>query len=387
MRLRTFAHLGRAAALCLLSALAASAQESPAPSPQPGKLVLQVIYRDGFKPAYETVPGSAWYANFGTAPLPVPRAAADVVRAVDVKTKLEGGRVQIRVGVHVGARFHDRLDEVATYTAAEGETVEARDLERVGVAPFVFKVLRAGAAATAAPDVVNRTQSIAASITEFTADPLPVARLTLRNLSAKRVRSVELRTVFDGRPRTRALAFEPDGKPLMEPGGTYDRTLRVTDGRTSGGDFTPESFEAVVVVSAVFEDYTYEGEAESAAMKATMDEGCRVQLRRVLPLLRKALAEPDAAALGDLKAALAALDDAAPPASVEALLKAFPSLGPAIGGSARSSIEVSMHHVRNELLNDLMSFEKQSQLAPSGNGFKLWLEAQQARYKSWLARL
>jgi hypothetical protein len=212
MRLRPFANLGRALAACVLVSASAAAQEAPAPQPPPDRLVVQVVYKAGAKPAYLTVPGCAWYAWFGQAPAPAPRAAADTVQAVDVRTKLEGGRVELKVGVHVGERFFDRLDEVATYAAAEGETIEARALERVGVAPFVFKVLRVSASDTAAPTVDNRTQSVAAAVTAFTPDPLPRARLTLTNLSQKRVRAVEMWTVFEGRRRTSMFAFEPEGR-------------------------------------------------------------------------------------------------------------------------------------------------------------------------------
>ena len=392
MKLRRFANLGRALAVCLLTALGASAQEAPAPPPQPPatKVVVQVVYKTGAQPAYQTVPGGSWYAWFGTVTPPVPRAAAGTVRAVDVRTKLEGGRVEIKVGVHVGERFFDRLDEVGTYTAAEGETIEARALENVGVAPFVFKVLRVSAAHTAAPTVDNRTQSIAAAVTDFTSDPLPRARLTLTNLSPKRVRAVEMRTVFDGRPRTSMIAFEPEARPLMEPGGTYVRRIAVTDGRPSDADFTPASVEGVIILAVVFEDYTFEGDGEVAWRKMTMDEGERAQIPRLMRLVGKAHAGRDAETAEGLRrfrAALAALDDAAPQTSVDAVLAAYPALPARHLNDVRVVVEVSMHHARTELLKDLDRFEKQFQAAPAANSFKRWLKERQARYEGWLARL
>jgi hypothetical protein len=335
-------------------------------------------------------PGSTWYACFDAAPAAAPRAAADRVHAVDVKTRLEGGRVELKVGVHVGERFHDRLDEVATYTAALGETVEARDLERVGVAPFVFKVLRVSASDTAPPAVENRTQSVAAAVTDFTSAPLPRATITLTNLSAKRVRAVTMRTTFQGRPRTQMLAFEPEGRPLMESGGTYERKVGITSGRPSGSSFTPQNIDGVVIAAVVFEDYTYEGDAEFAIHKVMMDEGQRLQLPRLVRLLRDAH-EADGAeaaeAVRRFKAALSALGDAAPQTSVDALLAAYPALPPSMCDNLKIGIEVSMHHVRAELLKDLGRFEKKSRAAPSDDGFKRWLAEQRARYEGWLARL
>ena len=390
MKQRLLAHLGRALAICLLSALAASAQETPAPQPKPDKLVVQVVYKKGAKPAYLDVPGAAWYALFGSTNAASARAPADTVRAVDVRTKLEDGRVQLKVAVRVGERFFDRFDEVATYTAAAGETVEARDLERVGVEPFVFKVLRVGASDTAAPTVVNRTQSIAAAVTDFTPDPLPRAKLTLTNLSSKRVRAVALETTFNGRRRTSMLAFDPDGKPLMEPGGTYERRIGITEGQRTGASFTPQSIDGVVVAAVLFEDYTFEGDADSAARKAMLDEGIRVQLTRLLRFVRAAHDSGDVETAGDVrrfKAALSALDDAAPQSSVDKVLAAYPGLSPAMTQNLKVGIEVSMHKVRTELLNDLERFEKKFQSAPADNSFKSWLAEQQSRFEGWLARL
>ncbi len=389
MKVRAFVNLGRALAVCLLSTLAASAQEAPAASPQskPGRLVVRVVYKKGAEPAYEDVPGGAWYGLFGRSPTAAERPAAEMVRAVDVKTKLDEGRVVLKVGVYVGSRFFDRLEEVATYTAAAGETVEARDLERFGVEPFVFKVLRVNASDTAAPVVVNRTQSIAAAVTDFKPEPLPRAKVTLTNLSSKRVRAVMLEEVLNGRPRVSSYVFEPEGKPLMEPGGTYERKVGVTDGRASGAGFTPAAIDTVVIAAVVFEDYTFEGDAVWASRKASMDEGTRVQLPRLLQLVREARASGDvetAGAVRRFRAALTALDDAAPQASLDKLLTARPSPG---GSDPRIGVEVSMNIVRRGLLKDLERFEKKFEAAPAGNSFEGWLAEQQARFEAWLARL
>ena len=386
------ANLGRAAALCLMAALAARAQEAaPAPPrPAPDKLVVQVEYMKGAKPAFQDVPGSAWYAAFGSTPAAAARAANETVHAVDVKATLEGERVELKVGVHVGGRFFDRLDSVATYTLAPGEAVEARDLERVGVRPFVFKVLRVSASDTAAPAVDNRTQSIAAAVTAFKPDPLPRAKITLTNLSAKRVRAVAMQTVVDGRRRTSIFAFEREGRPLMEPGGTYERNVGITDGSTAGTGFTPISVEGVIVLAVVFDDYTFEGDAESAARKACMDEGERLQLPRLLRLVRGAQDAGDgetAVAVRRLREGLAALEDVAPQASVDAMLAAYAAPAPGYARHVREGIEVTMNIVRTGLLNDLERFEKQHKAAPAADGFKRWLAEQQARLDAWLARL
>lgn len=387
MKQRLFAKLACALALCLLPSLAA-AQEGPLPVPS--RLVVQVSYLAGAKPAYSAVPAGAWYGRFERVNTVEPRAAADNVLAVDVKTRLDGERVEVRVGVHVGVRYFDRLVEVATYTVAPGETVTAGALEAFGVAPFVFKVLRVNDADAAPPVVVNKTQSIEATVTQFTPTPLPRAVVTLRNLSSKRVRTVELDQVFRGARRATSMATESNGKILMEPGGTYERKLWVTDGQSTGADFTPESIESIVVATVVFEDYTFEGDVGPAANTKAHDEGERVQLVRVMELIRSACAARDvgtAEAPGRFRAAVAALGVSAPQASIDAILKSYPGLGPGEPGRIRPLVGVSMHRVRRELLEELDAFEKQFRAAPASNSFKAWLKQKQALCEGWLSRL
>lgn len=384
--------LGRAVAACLFASLAAAAQEAPPPQQAAAqtRLVVQVEYFKEAPPSYQPVPGGSWYGRFGTVAPPSPRAAADTVRAVDVKTRLEGERVEIRVGVHVGERHFDRLDVVGTYSAAVGDTVTASELEGVGVVPFVFKVLRVNDAEAAPPAVVNKTQSIEAAITEFTPTPLPRGKLTLRNLSSKRVRAVLVRQIVAGRNRLTGYAMAREGRMAIEPGGTFEKMVGATTGGTSGGNFTPEAVETVVVASALFDDYTYEGEAEPAASKRAFDEGERAQLPRLMALVREANAAPDAEtprAVQRFRDKLSALGYEAPQSAVDAVLKSFPELKPEERDGIRTAIEVSMHGLRRDLLDDLAAFEKKRQASPAENSFKGWLKAKQAFFEEWLSRL
>ncbi|HJQ32854.1 MAG TPA: hypothetical protein VJ866_11770 [Pyrinomonadaceae bacterium] len=385
MKTKLLSGLCRAAVLCVFASVAA-AQEAPAPA----RLVVEIEYAKGAKPAYQPVPGAAWTGRFVKVATPQPRAAAETVRAVDFKTRQVGERVEIKVGVHVGERFLDRLDEVATYTLAPGEAVTAAELETVGVAPFVFRVLRVNDADAAPPGVVNKTQSVEAVVTEFTPTPLPRFKLTLRNLSAKRVRAVELDQIFRGNRRATSQAAEREGKILLEPGATYERRLGVTDGVSTPTDFTPEAVESVVVATVVFEDYTYEGETMPAAQARAYDEGQRLQLPRVMALVRKAHAAPDvetAEALNRFKAAVAALGDTAPQSLIDSIVNGYPDLNAADRAQVRPVVEVAMHGVSRELLGDLDAFEQKFRAAPADNSFKAWLKQTQARFETWLARL
>ena len=379
-------------ACALLVSLAAShagAQETAPPAPQT-RLVVQVEYFQGAPLSFESVPGSSWYARFGVNDDGKARAAADRILAVAVKTRLDGGRVEIKVGVHVGERHFDRLDEVATYTAAAGETVEARDLARFGVVPFVFKVLSVSDRAAAPPRVVNNTQSIEAAVTEFTTSPLPRARLALRNLSSKRVRAIALRQVLNGRPRGEGFLRESEARMLIEPGGTCERRIGMTSGQSSPAEFAPDAVESVIIDSAVFDDYTYEGDVVPAARKRAFDDGERAQLPRLLALVREAQAARDVAppeVVRRFRSQLAALDYSAPAPAVEAIMQFYPQLAPTGRVMVKSAFEVSMHQMRRLLLDDLGEFEKKFQAAPAEHSFKRWLRAKQGKFEEWLSRL
>ncbi|HEX8353443.1 MAG TPA: hypothetical protein VF611_11115 [Pyrinomonadaceae bacterium] len=400
MRPKLLDNFGRALIVCLFSSLAAAAQESPAPSAAqatpasapPAKLVVQVEYLKGARPAYQSVPEGSWYGAFATVATPQPRAAADRVQAVNVKTRMaEGGRVvEIRVGVHVGERHFDRLEVVGTYHAAAGETVTARDLERVGVAPFVFSVLPVRDADAAPPSVVNLTQSVEAVVTDFSPTPLPRGRLTLRNLSTKGVRAVYIRQVVAGRNRGVGFLKGSEGKTLIEPGGSAEKPFGLTTGESSGAGFMPAAVESLVVAAVVFDDYTHEGEAQHAAMYRAFAEGERAQLPRLMALVREAHASRDVASAEAARRfgeKVAALADEAPPWAAEAVLKGYTGLVSPGPGGWKSAAEVSMHAARRDLLEDLGRFEQKLRESPSEDGFKRWLKQKQAFFEGWLARL
>jgi hypothetical protein len=376
----------------LFACAAVAAQEQPQPQPAraPERLVVQVEYFKGAPLSYESVPGGSWFGRFALTPAAASRAAADTVLAVDVKTRAEGGGVEIKVGVHVGAQHFDRLDEVATYHAAAGETVVASDLERFGVAPFVMKVLRVNDILSAAPTITNRTQSIEAVVSKFDASPLPRVTVTLRNLSSKKVLAVELREVIDGRERITSFLAERDGRVLMEPGWTADKRMVATTGNSAQGDFTPKAIESVVVASAVFDDYTYEGDVLAAARKRALDEGERKQLPRLVALLRGARASRGAATpelVKQFKEKLTALDDDAPAQTVDAIVKAYAELKSDGRGWVESAMSVSMHESRRALLDDLNRFETDFARAPADNDFRAWLKSKQESFEQWLSRL
>jgi hypothetical protein len=377
----------------LFARVVATGQEPPSPQQPraPERLVVQVEYFKGEHPAYVSVPNGSWFGRFALTPAAATRAPADTVLAVDVKTRMDAGRVEIKVGVHVGAQHFDRLDEVAIYHATVGETIVASDLERFGVGPFRMKVLRVSETLSAAPTIVNKTQSIEAVVSQFDPSPLPRATVTLRNLSSKKVLAVDMRQVIDGKEKIFSFVAERDGKVLMEPGGTAEKKFVATRGNATQSDFTPQAIESVVVASAVFDDYTYEGDVQAAARKRAFDEGERLQLPRLVALLREARAArgpASAESVKQLKEKLTSLDDIAPAKTLDAIVNAYPELKQGDGRClVESAFTVSMHETRRTLLDDLKRFESDFARDPAANDFRAWLKSKQESFEQWLSRL
>lgn len=403
MRHKASGTLWLALAACLLASAATSAQETApaAGAPQQptandvgaGKLVVQVEYFKGAVPGYKHVPGGGWFARFAKAGPSRLLKGDERVLAVGVKTRMAAdGRVEITVGVHLGAKHFDRFEEVGKYYAAAGEAAAADGLTRFGVVPFRFRVLRvrdAAAAAAAPPEVENWTQSVEAVVTEFTPTPLPRGKVTLRNLSPKRVRAVYMKHFSGG--WSMGFRGAREGQTLMEPGGTAADTFAAWTGVAgNAAEFTPAPVVKVVVAAVLFEDYSYEGDAEHAALKRAFLEGERAQLQQLMALVREAHAAPDVetpAALQRLRAEVSALGYEAPAWAVDAVEGSDAGLAYGRPGRWNSPIEISMHRVRREMLDALDQFEKKLEESPAGNSFKRWLKQTQARYEGWLANL
>lgn len=371
-----------------LSLAAAARQAGP---PVPSNLILEIVYFEGAPTSFQLVPHGpemvgGWFGRFKTVPRPAGVKDWPPVQAVNVISRVAGEGVEIKVSVYTGERMFDREEPVGTYTAGVGEEVMARGLERFGVEPFRMKVLRLSMNPAAPPVIVNKTQSIEATVSAFDSSKGVSARLSLRNLSSKRVTALGFSETRDGRVVWTRFAAEEDARPLIEPGAVFHAGVsQVRRGHVSPeGFYIPYAPETILIQTAVFEDGTYEGEPQAAARAAAHDEGARLQLARALALLRKAAAKPDAARLAEQFAALGYEADAA---TVESLVKRYPGLAAPERELVKGAVEVSMHRIRKELLDELAALEKDSAGAPDAGKLRGWLAAKRDKFEGWLSRL
>src|SRR6185295_18068061 len=134
--------------------------------------------------------------------------------------------------------------------------------------------------------------------------------------------------------------------------------------------------QSIVIASLVFEDGTYEGDVQPAASYRGWTAGRKTELERIVPVLENALALN--ASAESLRTDLSALSFDSNPADVAELAQAFPGVK---RERLQTSVEVSIHGVRRELLKDLESFQQR------GHGkedFRSWLKRTRDRYSAWL---
>ncbi len=352
-------------------------------------LALQVVFLKGKPPAYQPVAGlrsnknGAWYGLFGRIAGWQLLKGALPINAVRLVPYLKGATINISVSVLRG-QFHDAEDRVATYKARENEEMTVTELEAFGVEPFVIKVIRTWSNSDL-PTTLNKTKSVEVIGLEPVIATLPRYKLTLHNLSDKNIIALSINIVGQGRVRKMSMPQGDYGEPLIkaQDSGELKMPLAINAEVASGG-YQPSLSPAqqIVVESLIFADGRYEGETKPAGMFLGFVTGRRIELRRILPLLDKALSSTDAVAASDaLRSQLSSLSYEPDEGEVASLAAAFPTLDKR---ELRVSVEVAIHRVRKDLLDQLEALQKSESSAPD---FSAWLVRTRQLYSDWLSRL
>jgi hypothetical protein len=372
-----------ASTVCLLTLANAQQQRN---QPSDIDLALQVTYLKGTPPAYQRVTaerqkGGTWYSRFGRVvgwQLP---SGDPTVKAVRIIPYLEGDTIRIVVSVLRGLKFQDLEDRVATYRRRENESVMVAALSKFGVEPFEIKVVRVVPQTSELPVLVNKTNAVQVISIEPTVSTFPIYALKLHNLSEKNICALYMKTIAENRPMT-SMPQGKDGEPLIKARDSSElKQPLITLAQSQVDGFAPASpsSQQIVIASAVFEDGSYEGEVEPAAMYRAMEAGRMMELKRIVPVLESALNTPPS--LEDLRMRITKLSYGVDEAEVDTLAEAFPQIG---RPKLRASTEVTIHVVRKDLLDELKLLQ-QSEV--SAIGFQAWLQRTKDRYSNWLSRL
>lgn len=379
-------------AACHLAAAITLAQEQRAQG-SPG-LGLQIFTGNHQRPEFTSVPAGCgttlWFGHFTR--LPAWREPEGVlpILAVRLLLRAEEERAYVRVTIHRGVKFYETEEFVAEYRAAAGEAHTVGELKNFGVEPFRFKVVQREEVAPAELGVENLTYSIEVVSAEVRTEKTPHVKFVLRNLSPKRVMSLKLEIVKDGRALSTGWPLGVEGRALIEPGGLYETTHHVSGGTETPGGYAPLLPDSVRVASVLFADRSYEGEVEAAAMSAAYYAGYRIQLARLLGLLGQARLAPEAkapAAVSDFKEKVLALQSDADADAVAEVFDSFPGLEEGRRAKIKGDIEVAMSWLRRDVLAALAPLERGHGGAGDGAYFRTWLKSRQDKFEQWLGRL
>lgn len=308
----------------------------------PRAYAVEVTYYKGRPFAYQRVGEWTWYELFPRIADWKPRAGELPVAAVKLYVREEAGGVRVKVTALRG-RNHEVEDFVADYAVGNTKTA-VRELADFGVAPFEVSLVRAPSTVASLPAVTNNTKSLEVSV-EPAVSSLPSFKARFSNTSAKPVTGFAFRTSIDGQTKLSGMPQDREGVTLIAPGASFERFFRypmklITE---STGE-VPEAVPGLQlnILAVLFADGTYEGDPIQAARLRGYKLGERIQLTRILTLLRSksaSLSETLAAKVEELPYAISEAD-------IRPLAAEFPGLPPGEIENLRSAAEVSSSDIQ-----------------------------------------
>ncbi len=374
---------------CLLVAGVASAQDA---APAPSSLALVIGGAGGSQVSISPVPPTGvvteWFPIFERLPDWKEPEGALPILAVRFARRMDGARANIRVTIHRGVKFYDVEEFVSEYNGAAGDTYVVKELEKFGIKPFELSIVKKVEAEPRAVAARFRTRSLEA-VSVGVDQKLSMVKLVLRNHSPKDVVALKLETRYGEQTVSTRWPLGVEGRPIVEAGGVGEVMIACGDRAEKKGDgYAPLPPDAVVILSALFADGSYEGELQAASHSAANYAGYRIYIARVLELARQTLNSGDADKPGagaGFKKSILALGRDADPYTVGEVYNAYPGLAEGERELLKGEIEVAMSWMRQDVLAQVAPFEA------NGDGgkvtFRSWLAAYEQKLDGWLARL
>ena len=265
-----------------------------------GRIVRHVVTRE------ESL---SWTPLFPRMTTWVPAPGAVPVYAINYRKQLVENQVRVAVSVLLGVP-HQKEEPVATVSLGPGERRIVDQLTDFGVQPVTLSLSSLAATSLYAPTVLNRTAGLDVSEIEVITDPAPKYRVHVRNLSSKGALTFYFRTHHHGRVSLSGQQGHRDGRVLIPPGEThvFDVSGSSAASPTSDG-WTPASHDHFEIASVLWDDRTFEGDAEPVASALMLAVGRHMQLSRVTRLVRATIKapQPPAAAVARLTAQIESL--------------------------------------------------------------------------------
>lgn len=380
-------------AALFLSAPALS-QQTNAPEPAPGNLILEVTYCKCAKPGFQMIPNVSpkgafnWYGAFPRVAGWKQPAGTLPVRAVNVLPRMDGDAVKVRVSVFVGVSSHEKEEFVGEYSIREGGRAVVKELTNFGVEPFELGVVRAAPTAAMLPSIVNKTKSLQVTV-EPNSSSLPTFKAIFYNSSTKPVAAFSYETTLNGQRKISGMPQNMLGRPLIPPDTPAEKIIRSSlppvtastgQAENAAGDFV------LTVKAVIFTDGTYEGDASGAARFRAFSVGRKIQAERISNLLQQAVKNgASVEIMTTLGAQVSGLSENVDEAAIKNLLAEFPSLSETEKADLPLLANAAAQDVKNSLVNEIAAKKKEANL--SNEAIAAWLATAGEKYKNWFSAL
>jgi hypothetical protein len=365
----------------------------------PTRLALEVTYYPGRTPAYETVPGAdskpsgAWFGLFARTASSQAPAGAQPPEAVRVISQVEGEAVRVTVSILSGSKAWEKEQPVGSYLIRETEKISIDDLRLFGIEPFQIKLVRVNPNVPPVPPVILKGVASVVVINSMPKETtLPSYRIILRNQSNKNIVALGVEVVAAGTLQVTAKPRGIDGQPLIPAGKEYWLTVAAPNrAQPTPGGYVPISptDQQIVIKAAVFEDGTYEGDAETAVVVRGYQAGEKMVLPKLIPLLESALNSSHA----DLQEALKNLESQVTPVATDAdpqIVRTLSSEFPQVRDASREikeTMEFTATTIKTTLLKEIHTLQNEEAQRVTADLYRTWLTKTRERYEKWLSRL
>jgi len=300
-------------------------------------------------------------------------AGAKPVFAVQFIRMLVGRDIKVDVSVLLGSAQPPGVP-VASVVISPGMQVVVDGLTQFGVQPVTLSMVAVAPMTPYLPTVVSVSPEIEIANVELLTTPYPGYRVTLRNLGSKAASNVHVQSYRGAEKALSALKRTDDGRPMMQPGGSFVFDLTLTSGAgdrfATAGTWTPRPIDLIEIESVRWADGTYDGTPPFPKVDVAIesDSGRRLQLRRIVDALRQTLSEPGA----DL-------------ALVASARRKIDALKDAEADQLRAAA-LTMRDTKAAARADLARFERDQAQSPASSS-REWLTFLLRRYEAWLVRL
>jgi hypothetical protein len=348
-------------------------------------LALEVTCCQGTRPTFQSVPGVIWYGRFRELEGWKPTADMLPVQAVHIASSMEGAAVRVVVTVDLGKKLFEKREKVGSYLLQENERLKLFDMTAFGLEPFELTAIRVEKKSASVPAVTSNAASVEVREVEAIDSTFPMFKLKLRNTSRKNISALFVDILVNGKLRISAMPHNRDATPLIAAGGTYEYKRQLSsDTRQEGGGYAPEPSpnQTLFIKAAVFDDGTFEGDAEAAVRYRASALGSRTQLAKLVAIYNQALQSAgtdEQAALDSLRRQVNALGTEAAPFEVNRLLEEFS--GFTDRAALRVGIEVIMFELKKEALKAIEEFGQRQKTASDGKALRAWLTASRDGYQ------